>query len=145
MSEQVTVEYQRDAIGHPEAGTVLTVERTPAVEALLELGIVVDVDAPDVVENHADGAVHPDPGPDELVVAGVPVPDGGTASDGDDTDQGDAGQPTGDTDGTDSDDPADPTAGDPVETPAELEAVAKPAKKAAPRKPRRRNAEPDND
>ena len=44
---KIQLEYVRDAVGHPEAGTVVTVERTQAVESLIELGIAVDLGNPD--------------------------------------------------------------------------------------------------
>lgn len=110
MADQVTLEYQRDVIGHPPAGTVLTVERTDQTDALLNLGIAVDTSSPDLQRDHADGAIHPDPGPDDDGLDDVD--DGGdTVTDTDGSGDGDTtGDGTGD--GTDQtgDDPAPQTA-----------------------------------
>lgn len=41
----VTIEYVRRIVGHPEPGTVVTVERTELIEALLEQGYIIEVES----------------------------------------------------------------------------------------------------
>ncbi|WP_375483337.1 hypothetical protein [uncultured Jatrophihabitans sp.] len=40
---KIEIEYIRDVVGHPKAGTVLKVERTEMVDALIGQGIVVNL------------------------------------------------------------------------------------------------------
>lgn len=46
----VTIRYTTDILGHPEPGSVVTVEQTPVVDYLLDQGYAIEVDEPDDAE-----------------------------------------------------------------------------------------------